>query len=978
MVNAQEWLDNKYPNNKEDRKKETELYIGEKNLEGHLDLRDFINLKNFNCYYNQLTSLDLTGLEELESVQCNNNYLETLDFSALNPDKLTCLNITGNNLHADIPQDISCFSKFTNLETLWIGSDDEEIRSESYNGFIGSLESLKGLTKLSSLHISNTDVNGSIEYLPNSIEEIYCSFAERPESKVKSLEEQLKANSFFDFEDGKYVKNWENICLILNNDIHSDFTSELQKEWEEEGFDYEQTKKWANALGEKFKVDDYDFCAWLRDEKKLIPRKTLGQDLDELREEYDESGWETCEESEETVNAQEWLNQNYPKKRRKEVTKLNINGKNLEGLLVLEDFYNLKEFDCSHNQLTNINLSNCSQLERINCSDNLLTNIALPTNPANLKRLDLTNNNFPSTQDLSFLTPYSSLEKLKLGNKDLSEEKTNQGIYSHFTGSLDYLSGMEELRYLNISNTNINEVQIDKLPRSLRYIDYSTDKRPDCKLTEIVPLLDKYFGVFGCCLKCRLAKTSVNWCHPCREKEWQEDIKNLTGQELIEKFIQQQPNEIQKIQWISYEQFTNIEKIAEGGFSKIYKAIWKGGDYGDRNEAVALKSLNNSQNITLEFLSEIANTKLVGGDEYPGSSRLCKIVKCYGISQDPKTKNYVIVMEYMKGGNLREYLKNEYSEMDLLKKLIKLLDIINGLKDIHDQNLVHRDFHSGNILNDLNDLYEDCITDLGLSCPANHQKEEGKIFGVLPYIAPEVLQGQPYIQASDIYSFGIIAYELLANSYPCPEMNDLELSLKICQGYRPNIDEIPLPQEMKDLIKRCWDANPKKRPSTGELKEIIYGWYEEIVIKNKEKTEFCHQFQVIWEEYSLFSQYTPYQIHPNITTHSRAINTKEIAQLFQESEKQALELELEKIEKEINQSLAEEQKKLVSDFIQTHKRKLKDRKDKEARSKFKELKEKLKEQGLADENIEKIIKYCERFIETEEQLQANMEMPTNN
>jgi serine/threonine protein kinase len=51
------------------------------------------------------------------------------------------------------------------------------------------------------------------------------------------------------------------------------------------------------------------------------------------------------------------------------------------------------------------------------------------------------------------------------------------------------------------------------------------------------------------------------------------------------------------------------------------------------------------------------------------------------------------------------------------------------------------------------------ITDFGLSHPANHQKQEGQIFGVLPYIAPEVLRGRPYTKKADIYSFGIVAYE---------------------------------------------------------------------------------------------------------------------------------------------------------------------------------------------------------------------------
>jgi serine/threonine protein kinase len=51
------------------------------------------------------------------------------------------------------------------------------------------------------------------------------------------------------------------------------------------------------------------------------------------------------------------------------------------------------------------------------------------------------------------------------------------------------------------------------------------------------------------------------------------------------------------------------------------------------------------------------------------------------------------------------------------------------------------------------------VTDLGLSRPVNAKKEEREVYGVLPYVAPEVLQGQPYTQASDVYSFGIVAYE---------------------------------------------------------------------------------------------------------------------------------------------------------------------------------------------------------------------------
>lgn len=157
----------------------------------------------------------------------------------------------------------------------------------------------------------------------------------------------------------------------------------------------------------------------------------------------------------------------------------------------------------------------------------------------------------------------------------------------------------------------------------------------------------------------------------------------------------------------------------------------------------------------------------------------------------------------MEEGNLREYLKNKYSKVSLEDKLERLEAIASALIYIHDRNLVHRDLHSGNILNGANTYgnFISHISDLGLSCPANYQKQDGQIFGVLPYVAPEVLRGQPYTQKSDIYSFGIIAYELLANAYP--EMNEIDLTLAICNGLRPNIDKVPIPQLLKDFIKNC-------------------------------------------------------------------------------------------------------------------------------------------------------------------------------
>jgi len=128
-------------------------------------------------------------------------------------------------------------------------------------------------------------------------------------------------------------------------------------------------------------------------------------------------------------------------------------------------------------------------------------------------------------------------------------------------------------------------------------------------------------------------------------------------------------------------------------------------------------------------------------------------VPCYGLSQDPNTGNYLMVMKYVEGGDLRKYLKKDYHKLNFEDKLLRLKNIVQGLKDIHQKELIHRDFHSGNILNDEQSCF---ITDLGLSKLVS-EANEGKVFGVVPYVAPEIFDKKVYTKASDVYSFGIIA-----------------------------------------------------------------------------------------------------------------------------------------------------------------------------------------------------------------------------
>ena len=121
-----------------------------------------------------------------------------------------------------------------------------------------------------------------------------------------------------------------------------------------------------------------------------------------------------------------------------------------------------------------------------------------------------------------------------------------------------------------------------------------------------------------------------------------------------------------------------------------------------------------------------------------------------------------MVMQYANIGSIRKLLNTQFNDLGWKEKLDILRFIAYGLALIHKEGLMHKDFHSGNLVGFLlNDYYNYYITDFGLCKPIGYQ--DSKIFGVLPYIAPEVLRGGNYTQASDIYSFGIITIEVLTS-----------------------------------------------------------------------------------------------------------------------------------------------------------------------------------------------------------------------
>src|ERR1051326_105567 len=97
------------------------------------------------------------------------------------------------------------------------------------------------------------------------------------------------------------------------------------------------------------------------------------------------------------------------------------------------------------------------------------------------------------------------------------------------------------------------------------------------------------------------------------------------------------------------------------------------------------------------------------------------IVRCYGITKDPETNNFIMVMQYANRGSLRNHLDNKFNSFNWNDKLYSLFSISTALQKIHENDLIHHDFHCGNILNYSVDYLAFTVTDLGLCRPVNEK-----------------------------------------------------------------------------------------------------------------------------------------------------------------------------------------------------------------------------------------------------------------
>ncbi|MBE6157490.1 MAG: Stk1 family PASTA domain-containing Ser/Thr kinase [Firmicutes bacterium] len=248
------------------------------------------------------------------------------------------------------------------------------------------------------------------------------------------------------------------------------------------------------------------------------------------------------------------------------------------------------------------------------------------------------------------------------------------------------------------------------------------------------------------------------------------------------------------------DRYEIIRAIGEGGMANVYLGY---DTILDRNVAIKILrgDLSNDEKFVRRFQREALSASSLA---HPN------IVEMYDVGEDDDV--YYIVMEYVDGKTLKQLLKRRGS-LTLSEAIDIMLQLTDGMAHAHDSYIIHRDLKPQNIM--IKDDGQIKITDFGIAMALNATQltQTNSVMGSVHYLPPEQASGKGSTIKSDIYSMGIIFYELLTGSLPFRGDNAVEIALKHMKDPLPSVrdDNPSIPQSIENIILKATAKNPKNR-----------------------------------------------------------------------------------------------------------------------------------------------------------------------
>ena len=269
-------------------------------------------------------------------------------------------------------------------------------------------------------------------------------------------------------------------------------------------------------------------------------------------------------------------------------------------------------------------------------------------------------------------------------------------------------------------------------------------------------------------------------------------------------------------EYLDLRDFEEMEIIGQGSFAKVYKIRNK--RTGNEYAAKYLTKIREFSKKEYIILSREVN--FISQFNHP------TIVKFIGFSPvDFGNKpNPVLIIELSNNRSLNNVLellnkKEEIQEWDDTKKLINLYGIASSLSYIHSNGIIYHDLKPANIL--IDDYLFPKLFDFDASSEISALCIDDRVIQTPFYTAPEIFESQIADKPIDVYSYAIVAYQIITNLSPFPNVRSVyQLQRKVMKKERPEISD-KVPNCYRELIEKCWSHDPKDRPTFDEIKNML-------------------------------------------------------------------------------------------------------------------------------------------------------------